>query len=78
MTNQEFNRELIKIRSILFSYTLNLTKNDQDARDLLQESSFRAFRYCSNFVMNTNFRAWMTAHQSLQKMIKTENSLCNV
>lgn len=60
MTHQEFNSELINKRSILFAFALKLTKNYQDAQDLFQDGTTRAFRYCSHFEMGTNFRAWMS------------------
>jgi RNA polymerase sigma-70 factor (ECF subfamily) len=60
MTHKEFNRELINKRSILFSFALKLTKNYQDAQDLFQDGTTRAFHYCSHFEMGTNFRAWMS------------------
>ncbi|WP_367390613.1 RNA polymerase sigma factor [Lewinella sp. LCG006] len=59
MTHQEFNVELINKRSILFAFALKLTKDYQDAQDLFQDGTMRAFHYCSHFVMGTNFRAWM-------------------
>ncbi len=60
MTHQEFNSELVSKRSILFSFALKLTKNYQDAQDLFQDGTTRAFHYCSHFEMGTNFRAWMS------------------
>jgi len=59
MTNQEFNQELMSKRSILFSFALKLTKNYQDAQDLFQDGTTRAFQYRAHFEMGTNFRAWM-------------------
>lgn len=60
MTHQEFNSELISKRSTLFAFALKLTNDYQDAQDLFQDGTTRAFRYCSHFEMGTNFRAWMS------------------
>lgn len=60
MTNTEFNRELSSIQSSLFSFSLKLTRNYQDAQDLFQEGAARGFRYCTRFETGTNFRAWMS------------------
>ena len=43
----------------LFGYALRLTRDRNDAEDLMQESVFRALRGFGGFRAGTNFKAWM-------------------
>lgn len=60
MTNSEFEQEITRQQSVLFSFSLKLTRNYQDAQDLFQDGAARGFRYCFRFETGTNFRAWMS------------------
>src|SRR3970282_1099798 len=54
-----FEREVLPILSNLYGAALRLTRNPQDAEDLVQETYLRAFRGFSGFQEGTNLRAWM-------------------
>ncbi len=43
----------------LRSYAVSLTKDDDDANDLLQETFIRAFRFFDKFEKGTNVKAWL-------------------
>ncbi|NJK82950.1 MAG: RNA polymerase sigma factor [Saprospiraceae bacterium] len=45
--------------SILNSFAYNLTKNVEDAKDLYQETAFRAMTNREKFRPGTNFKAWL-------------------
>ena len=60
MTNQEFTQEINKLENLLFSFALRLTRNHQDAQDLMQETSMRAYRHRDKFTMGTNFKSWVS------------------
>ncbi|MCX8209983.1 MAG: RNA polymerase sigma-70 factor (ECF subfamily) [Neolewinella sp.] len=60
MTNQEFTQQIDKLENLLFSFALRLTRNRQDAQDLMQETSLRAFRHREKFTMGTNFKSWVS------------------
>ena len=59
MTTLEFNSNLNKIASLLQSFAYNLTKNIEDAKDLFQETSYRAITNRDKFRDGTNFKAWL-------------------
>jgi RNA polymerase sigma-70 factor (ECF subfamily) len=59
MTSVEFNSKLGGLTSILHSFAYNLTKNVEDAKDLYQETAFRALFNRDKFQPDTNFKAWM-------------------
>lgn len=44
---------------ILYNYGLRLTGNPDDARDLLQETFLKAYRFWNKFEQGTNLRAWL-------------------
>lgn len=59
MTMIEFNLKLGTLTSLLHSFAYNLTKNVEDAKDLYQETAFRALSNRDKFQPDTNFKAWM-------------------
>ena len=60
MTNQEFTAELGKLNNLLFSFALRLTRSQQDAQDLMQETAMRAYRHREKFAIGTNFKSWVS------------------
>ena len=58
MTTLEFNGKFSTLESILNSFAYNLTKNMEDAKDLFQETAFRALTNRDKFRPGTNFKAW--------------------
>jgi RNA polymerase sigma-70 factor (ECF subfamily) len=59
MTAIEFNRQLTSLQSYLKLFAKQLTANEDDAKDLLQETCLKALLYRDKFVNNENFRAWV-------------------
>lgn len=45
--------------TLLHSFAYNLTKNVEDAKDLYQETAFRAMTNRDKFRPGTNFKAWL-------------------
>jgi len=58
MSTIEFNTNLQYLSEPLISFAYNLTKNMEDARDLYQETAFRALNNKEKFRPETNFKAW--------------------
>ncbi len=46
------------LENILFSFALRLTRNYEDAKDLMQETTFRAYKHRDKFATGTNFKSW--------------------
>lgn len=59
MSTLEFQQQLIGLRQQLYYFALSLTKDRDDALDLLQESSLRALTFQEKFKENTNLKAWL-------------------
>lgn len=59
MTPMEFNSKLNTLQTLLHSFAYNLTKNMEDAKDLYQETAYRALFNRDKFQPGTNFKAWM-------------------
>lgn len=57
--HKEFEREAIPHTDILYNYALRMTGNADDARDLLQETFLKAFRFWDKYEKGTNVRAWL-------------------
>jgi len=60
MTNTEFTKSFNQIENLLYGFALKLTRNQEDAKDLIQETSWRAYKNIEKFRMGTYFKAWMT------------------
>jgi RNA polymerase sigma-70 factor, ECF subfamily len=58
MSTIEFDNRFHQMSSLLQSFAYNLTKNMEDAKDLFQETAFRAMTNKEKFRPGTNFKAW--------------------
>lgn len=58
MSGAEFNQQFTKYKKVLVAYALKLTKKQEDAKDLVQETALRAFSNKDKFKEGSNFRAW--------------------
>ncbi|MGB1207378.1 MAG: RNA polymerase sigma factor [Chitinophagales bacterium] len=56
---ENFNGSLIKMVNKLKPYAINLTKNIDEANDLLQETMYRALANKDKFKDGTNLKAWL-------------------
>ena len=59
MTQFEFHNQFNQMSSLLHSFAYNLTKNVEDAKDLFQETAYRALTNRDKFRAGTNFKAWL-------------------
>jgi RNA polymerase sigma-70 factor, ECF subfamily len=54
-----FEQEALQHLDSLYRTALRMTRNPQDAEDLVQETMLRAFRFFGQFQPGTNLRAWL-------------------
>jgi RNA polymerase sigma-70 factor (ECF subfamily) len=54
-----FEQEAMQHLDALYRTGLRMTRNPQDAEDLVQETYLRAFRFFDKFEPGTNLRAWL-------------------
>lgn len=59
MSTIEFDQHLLGLRQQLYYFALSLTRDRDNAQDLLQESILRALSNRDKFADNTNFKAWI-------------------
>ena len=59
MSTLEFDTKFDQMTTLLHSFAYNLTKNQEDAKDLYQETAFRAMTNREKFRPGTNFKAWL-------------------
>ncbi|MCB0639745.1 MAG: RNA polymerase sigma factor [Lewinella sp.] len=59
MSQLEFYDRFEQMTNLLQSFAYSLTKNSEDARDLYQETAFRAMTNRDKFRPGTNFKAWL-------------------
>lgn len=60
MTTSDFNKETNKIESLLFGFAMKLTRNKENAKDLMQETLMRCYDKRDRFQEGTNFKSWAT------------------
>jgi len=54
-----FDEELFPQIDALFTFAYNLTYNESDANDLVQETYLKAYRFIDKYQANTNPKAWL-------------------
>ncbi len=59
MSRFEFSNNFDEQTKVLRSFAFSLTKDDEEAHDLFQETAYRAFSNKDKFRPGTNFRAWL-------------------
>ena len=60
MTTIEFTERINHFQAFLHNFALRLTRNQEKAKDLVQDTSLRAYRYRDKFQMGTNFKGWIS------------------
>lgn len=56
---REFEEEALPHLSALYNVALSLTRDENDAHDLVQETYLRAYRFFHQFKRGTNCKAWL-------------------
>lgn len=59
MSTIEFNEALVGLETNLHSFAMSFTRNNDDARDLTQETMLKAITYRKQYTPQTNFKAWV-------------------
>ncbi len=59
MSTIEFNEALVGLETNLYSFAMSFTRNNEDARDLTQETILKAITYRKQYTPQTNFKAWV-------------------
>lgn len=59
MSTIEFSNQLNRFQAFLYNFALRLTQNREKAKDLVQDTALRAFRYKDKFRLGTNFKGWI-------------------
>ena len=54
-----FEQEALQHLDAMYRTALRMTRNPQDAEDLVQEAYLRAYRFFDKFQPGTNLRAWL-------------------
>jgi len=54
-----FNTEFLPSIRALYNFAFRLTLDSDDARDLVQETYLRAYRFIDSFTRGTNAKAWL-------------------
>lgn len=55
----DFNHSLLTNAAFLMPFAFTLTNNKEKAKDLYQETLFRALAYKDKYSLNTNIKAWL-------------------
>ncbi|MBL4706766.1 MAG: RNA polymerase sigma factor [Flavobacteriales bacterium] len=59
MTALEFDYQVTNLQENLKNFAQSLTLNSDDAKDLLQDTILKAFRYKEKYADQTNLKAWL-------------------
>jgi RNA polymerase sigma-70 factor (ECF subfamily) len=59
MSGIEFSQQIDQLSTPLQTFAYTLTKNSEEAKDLFQETAFRAIKNKDKFRAGTNLKAWL-------------------
>src|SRR6187401_279196 len=59
MATAEFNQMLLQNADFLKPFAVTLTKDNESAKDLLQETMYRALANQEKYSVGTNIKAWL-------------------
>lgn len=59
MSALNFNDQLLKMSDVLKYFALSLTRDKEQAEDLLQDTMMKALTYQDKYAENTNLKAWL-------------------
>jgi RNA polymerase sigma-70 factor, ECF subfamily len=54
-----FKKEMVPHMNLLYNYALRTTGSSDDAKDLLQDTYLKAFRFIDKYEKGTNAKAWL-------------------
>jgi RNA polymerase sigma-70 factor (ECF subfamily) len=54
-----FNRDFMPLANAAYNFAFRLTLDEDDAKDLVQDTYLRAFRFLDSFQEGTNAKAWL-------------------
>ncbi len=57
--NQIFEREFLPHIDSMYNFAYKLTLDEESAKDLVQDTYLKAFRFISSFDLGTNSKAWL-------------------
>ena len=60
MSPIEFKAKFNPLNDLMFGFAMRLTKNREDAKDLMQETLLKAYGNRHRFKAGTNFKAWFS------------------
>ncbi len=59
MSTFEFTNRILQFESILKAFAISLVRNEEAAKDLIQETTYRAIKNQDKFAQGTNLKAWL-------------------
>ena len=59
MSTQEFNTRLLNMENSLNFFALSLTRDSENAKDLVQETFLKAIQYQDKYTADNNIKAWL-------------------
>lgn len=59
MSSIEFGRQIDQLSNVLHGFAYSLTRNSEEAKDLFQETAFRAIKNRDKYKPGTNLKAWL-------------------
>jgi RNA polymerase sigma-70 factor, ECF subfamily len=57
--HSDFEKEMLPHFKLLYNYAVKMTGNSDDAKDLVQDTYMKAFRFFDSYEKGTNSKAWL-------------------
>ena len=59
MNASQFHKKLLSVQENMMNFALSLTANQEDARDLMQDTTLKVLDNQEKYIDNTNFKGWV-------------------
>ena len=59
LRHEKFQKEMVPYMDMLYNYAFYLSNDREQAKDLLQETFLKAYRFSDKFESGTNAKAWL-------------------
>lgn len=87
MENKKFETQLLEVEKVLENFAYSLTFNQEEAKDLVQETFLKALLHQENYEEDSNLKAWLLTimrntfinnyrrNKKIQTFVSKENTL---
>ena len=75
--NSIFDGEFMPHIDSMYNFAYRLTFDEDDAKDLVQDTYLKAYRFINSFEQGTNAKAWLFESSKIASLMSTDERVSN-